>query len=141
MSSPSSVAESPVTHRDQLVAYIAEGEKPREAWRIGTEHEKFGFRFDDLRPPTFDGDRGIEALLKGLARFGWAEVPESVDGNAPRTIALSKDGASVTLPTRTPAMRTSVPFEMPSMRSKRAVSRVPSPPPTMAVPRPLFSTA
>jgi hypothetical protein len=34
-------------------------------WRIGTEHEKFGFRLDDLRPPTFDGERGIEALLKG----------------------------------------------------------------------------
>jgi glutamate--cysteine ligase len=97
MSSPSNVAESPVTHRDQLVAYIAEGEKPREAWRIGTEHEKFGFRFDDLRPPTFDGERGIEALLKGLARFGWAEVQEYSGEGEGRTIALTKDGASVTL--------------------------------------------
>jgi glutamate--cysteine ligase len=97
MSSPSNVADSPVTHRDQLVEYIAAGGKPRADWRIGTEHEKFGFRLDDLRPPTFDGERGIEALLKGLARFGWTEVQESVDGAPPRTIALLKDGASVTL--------------------------------------------
>ena len=26
--------------RDQLIAPMAKGEKPREAWRIGTEHEK-----------------------------------------------------------------------------------------------------
>ncbi len=97
MSSPSNVADSPVTHRDQLVEYIASGARPRADWRIGTEHEKFGFRLDDLRPPTFDGERGIEALLKGLVRFGWQEVQESVDGDPPRTIALLKDGASVTL--------------------------------------------
>ena len=97
MSSPSNAADSPITHRDQLVGYLASGARPKTDWRIGTEHEKFGFRMDDLRPPTFDGERGIEALLKGLARFGWQEVQESVDGNAPRTIALLKDGASVTL--------------------------------------------
>ena len=92
MSSPSHVADTPITDRAQLVAVLASGEKPRAAWRIGTEHEKFGFGLDDLRPPTFDGDRGIEALLKGLTRFGWESVEE-----AARTIALSKDGATVTL--------------------------------------------
>lgn len=71
---------------------MASGEKPKAQWRIGTEHEKFGFRLDDLRPPTFDGDRGIEALLNGLTRFGWDPVQE--DG---RTIALLRDNASVTL--------------------------------------------
>src|SRR5690606_15483160 len=40
----------------------------------------------------FDGERGIEALLRGLTRFGW----EQVDENG-RTIALLRDGASVTL--------------------------------------------
>jgi glutamate--cysteine ligase len=64
----------------------------RAQWRIGTEHEKFGFRLDDLRPPTFEGERGIEALLNGLVRFGWEPVQEN--GN---TIALLRDGASVTL--------------------------------------------
>src|SRR5688572_2577359 len=92
MSSPSHVAESPITGRQQLIDDIASGNKPAEAWRIGTEHEKFGFRLDDLRPPTFDGERGIEALLTGLTRFGWAPVQEHG-----RTIALLKDGASVTL--------------------------------------------
>ena len=76
MSSPSNVAESPITDRDQLVDYIASGSKPPADWRIGTEHEKFGFRLDDLRPPTFDGERGIEALLTGLTRFGWTPVQE-----------------------------------------------------------------
>ena len=90
--SPSHVADTPITDRAQLVDYIASGEKPRADWRIGTEHEKFGFRLDDLRPPSFDGDRGIEALLKGLTRFGWEAIEEKG-----RVIALSKDGASVTL--------------------------------------------
>ncbi|MGV8932380.1 MAG: glutamate--cysteine ligase [Luteimonas sp.] len=92
MSSPSHASDTTITHRDQLVDYIASGEKPACDWRIGTEHEKFGFRLDDLRPPTFDGARGIEALLHGLTRFGW----ENVDEHG-RTIALLRDGASVTL--------------------------------------------
>jgi glutamate--cysteine ligase len=97
MSSPSRVADTPISHRSELVEYIAAGEKSEQDWRIGTEHEKFGFRLDDLRPPTFDGERGIEALLTGLTRFGWRPVQESVDGAPARTIALLRDAASVTL--------------------------------------------
>ena len=97
MSSPSHTADTPITGRNQLVDYLASGGKPKADWRIGTEHEKFGFRLDDLRPPPFDGERGIEDLLEGLVRFGWTPVRESVDGNPPRTIALVRDGASVTL--------------------------------------------
>lgn len=92
MSGPSANNETLITGRDQLVEVLASGEKPREAWRIGTEHEKFGFRLDDLRPPTFDGERGIEALLKGLTRFGWQPYEEHG-----HVIALLRDGASVTL--------------------------------------------
>ena len=92
MSSPSHVAETPITDRNELVEVLASGEKPEAQWRIGTEHEKFGFRLDDLRPPTFEGERGIEALLTGLTRFGWEPVREGG-----RTIALLRDGASVTL--------------------------------------------
>ena len=65
MSSPSNVAESPISSRDELIEYIASGNKPRGDWRIGTEHEKFGFRLDDLRPPTYEGENGIEAMLRG----------------------------------------------------------------------------
>jgi glutamate--cysteine ligase len=97
LSSPSHVADTPITQRAQLVEYIASGEKPESDWRIGTEHEKFGFRLDDLRPPAFDGERGIEALLKGLTRFGWEAVEERIGDGPARVIALSKDGASVTL--------------------------------------------
>ena len=92
MSSQSNANDTPITRRDQLVEVLASGEKPEADWRIGTEHEKFGFQLDDLRPPTFDGPRGIEALLKGLTRFDWTPVDEGG-----RTIALLKNGASVTL--------------------------------------------
>jgi glutamate--cysteine ligase len=92
MSSPSNVADSPITDRRTLVDYLAAGGRKRADWRIGTEHEKFGFRLDDLRPPTFDGERGIEALLKGLTRFGWQPVEENG-----RVIALVRGGASVSL--------------------------------------------
>ena len=92
MSGPSDTEETPIAGRDALVAYLAAGGKPRDAWRIGTEHEKFGFRLHDLKPPAFDGEQGIEALLKGLTRFGWRPVEEHG-----RTIALVRRGASVTL--------------------------------------------
>jgi glutamate--cysteine ligase len=92
LSSPSLTADTPITDLAQLVEYSAAGSRPRAQWRIGTEHEKFGFRTDDLRPPPFDGERGIEALLNGLTRFGWEAAPENG-----RTLALLRAGASVTL--------------------------------------------
>ncbi|MFO1517881.1 MAG: glutamate--cysteine ligase [Lysobacterales bacterium] len=92
MSGPSAVKELPITDRRQLVEYLASGAKPPEAWRIGTEHEKFGFRLDDLRPPAHAGERGIGALLQGLTRFGWAPVREGDD-----LIALTRGLANITL--------------------------------------------
>ena len=97
MSGPSSASDAPITDQRQLVEVLASGEKPRADWRIGTEHEKFGFRLDDLRPPEFDGERGIEALLQGLTRFGWQPYEESVDGKPARVVALTRGMASVTL--------------------------------------------
>ena len=81
-----------VTHRDQLVRYLEAGSKPRDDWRIGTEHEKFGFCTDTLRPLPFDGERSIERVLKGLVQFGWTPMEE--DG---RTIGLKMNKGSVTL--------------------------------------------
>ncbi|MGB0133854.1 glutamate--cysteine ligase [Dokdonella sp.] len=92
MSGPSAETREPITRRDQLVSYIAAGEKPEGDWRIGTEHEKFGFRLDNLRPLTWEGPQGIGALLEGLTRFGWQRVIEK-----DKLVALSRDGASVTL--------------------------------------------
>ncbi|MEO8160761.1 MAG: glutamate-cysteine ligase family protein, partial [Arenimonas sp.] len=92
MSGPSSEKDSLIGGRDDLVAFHAAGSRPREQWKIGTEHEKFGFRLDDLRPPTYEGPQGIEAMLRGLTRFGWKPVEEHG-----KVIALLRDGGSVTL--------------------------------------------
>jgi glutamate--cysteine ligase len=93
MSAPSAGKGQPVTDHRELAAYLEAGCKPRAAWRIGTEHEKFGFTTDDLRPLPYDGPRGIRALLEGMAaRFGWAPVPEE---GLP--IALTKGHCSITL--------------------------------------------
>lgn len=90
MSDPTPVPT--ISSRDELVAYLATGGKPRSEWRIGTEHEKFGFHLDDLRPPTYEGERGINALLQGLTRFGWQPIVEHG-----HLIGLLRDDASVTL--------------------------------------------
>ncbi len=83
----------PVAGLDDLVAYFRAGEKPRDAWRVGTEHEKIGLYESDLAPVPYAGPRGIGALLERLAEVdGQERIRES--GNV---IALSKDGASITL--------------------------------------------
>jgi len=66
-----------MTSRDDLVAWITAGEKPREAWRIGTEHEKFVFQTGTLRPVPYGGPQGIGALMGELiARYGWEAIRE-----------------------------------------------------------------
>jgi glutamate--cysteine ligase len=66
-----------VRSRDDLIAWIAAGSKPASAWRIGTEHEKFLFYTDTLRPVPYEGPRGVRALMEGLiARFGWEPIME-----------------------------------------------------------------
>ncbi|WP_282029067.1 glutamate--cysteine ligase [Paracoccus marcusii] len=83
----------PIEHRDQLAAYIASGEKPKDAWRIGVEHEKFGY--DDARkmPLPYEGPVSITAMLEGLRdRFNWTPVLE-----AGKLIGLERDGANVSL--------------------------------------------
>src|SRR5437588_8409660 len=82
-------ASPPIESRDDLLSVFAGGEKPREAWRIGTEHEKFVYRLDDHRAPSWDEPGGIRDLLMGLTEFGWEPVLENgkvialkgVDGN------------------------------------------------------------
>ena len=67
MSGPSTEKDSPIGGKADLVAFHASGARPPAEWKIGTEHEKFGFRLDDLRPPTYEGPQGISALLGRLA--------------------------------------------------------------------------
>ena len=83
----------PIEDPNQLAEYIAAGEKPRADWRIGTEHEKFGYKTADLMPLPYDGPVSIKAMLEGLReRFGWEPVEEA--GNI---IGLTRNGANVSL--------------------------------------------
>jgi len=65
-----------IESRDQLVAPMAAGEKPRERWRIGTEHEKLVYRTADFRAPSYDEPGGIRDLLLALREFGWEPIEE-----------------------------------------------------------------
>ena len=49
--------------RNTLIESISTGEKPKEKWRIGSEHEKFTFYKDSFEPVPYEGERGIERLL------------------------------------------------------------------------------
>src|SRR6186713_1776027 len=65
----------PIESIDELAAYLAEGNKPRERWRIGTEHEKFPFYVDGHAPVPYGGERGIRALLEGMQKtLGWDPI-------------------------------------------------------------------
>ncbi len=66
---------SPIEGLDDLVAYMAAGNKPKERWRIGTEHEKFPFYVDGNAPVPYEGERGIKALLDGMQKtLGWEPI-------------------------------------------------------------------
>ncbi|MEX0853614.1 MAG: glutamate--cysteine ligase [Bauldia sp.] len=69
---------TPIESRDQLVESLESGCKPRSEWRVGTEHEKFGFSLDDRSPVPYDGPRGIRRLLEAMeGLLGWQPI---VDG-------------------------------------------------------------
>ena len=97
MSNPGDADTTPITSVRQLAEYLAAGCKPRERFRIGTEHEKFGFRLPDLTPPPYlpaDGHPGsIRNLLESLARSGGGE-PILDHGNV---IGLRQGDAAVSL--------------------------------------------
>ena len=72
---------TPIESRDQLVEALSSGGKPKEAWRVGTEHEKFGFYLADHAPVPYEGERWpvrpervAELLLRGMI------TPEQADG-------------------------------------------------------------
>jgi glutamate--cysteine ligase len=68
---------TPITSRDELVAWFEEGNKPVSEFRIGTEHEKIPFYSKDLSPVPYDGGRGIRALLEGMqGLLGWEPILE-----------------------------------------------------------------
>ena len=56
----------PVTDRAQLIEWFAERGKPKSAWRIGTEHEKFLFHKGSFKPVAYEGGQGVGELLRLL---------------------------------------------------------------------------
>jgi glutamate--cysteine ligase len=92
MSAPPTTRGEPITSKRQMIDYTAQGSKPREEWRIGTEHEKFGFNQRDLRPLPYEGPAGVKALLEGLQRFGWKPMFEESN-----VIALTLGKCNITL--------------------------------------------
>ncbi|MBF0153043.1 MAG: glutamate--cysteine ligase [Magnetococcales bacterium] len=93
MSTLISTDQQPVTCVADLITYMEAGCKPRSQWRIGTEHEKFGFRKRDMTPIPYAGPGGVRVILEKMAaQFGWQPVFE---GDNP--IALLQGQASITL--------------------------------------------
>ena len=83
----------PIESFDQLASLLEKGNKPKSDWRIGTEHEKFGYCKDTLAPLPYDGERSVLSILQGLRdQFHWAPVEENG-----YLIGLTKDGANVSL--------------------------------------------
>jgi glutamate--cysteine ligase len=81
-----------IEDRAQLVDYFARGEKPKDRWRIGTEHEKFVFSTADHHAPSYDEPGGIHDLLMALTQFGWKPVEERG-----KVIALAGPDGTVSL--------------------------------------------
>ncbi|MCG8593536.1 MAG: glutamate--cysteine ligase [Kiloniellales bacterium] len=92
MSAPPQTKGAPITGKADLVGYFEAGCKPAVDWRIGTEHEKFGFCWESLKPLPYEGARSVRALLEGLVELGWQPVFEN--GNP---IALQKGACNITL--------------------------------------------
>ncbi len=91
---------TPITSRDELVAWFEAGSKPAGPFRVGTEHEKFPFYTADHTPVPYGGRpelgrAGIRALLEGMRKsLGWDEI---TDG--PNIIGLfdPKEGGAISL--------------------------------------------
>ena len=77
MTTRTDTSASPIIEsRDDLLSVFSGGEKAPDDWRIGTEHEKFVYRSDDHRAPSWEEPGGIRDLLVGLTEFGWRPVEE-----------------------------------------------------------------
>ena len=85
-----------IENKNQLIQYFEDGCKPKSSWKIGTEHEKFGFIKRNLKPLPYQGDCSVLSVLKGLIdTFGWKPIEENKF-----IIGLNKDSANITLELR-----------------------------------------
>jgi len=89
--------EPVIEQRDQLVAPMIKGEKPREAWRIGTEHEKLVYCTGDHHAPSYAEKGGIRDLLLALEDYGWEPIEEVGPDDTTNVIALKGSDGNVSL--------------------------------------------
>ena len=83
----------PIESLDQLAAYMEAGCKSKADWRVGAEHEKFGWLTDTRAPLPYAGERSISAIFAALeARYGWEPLREGEN-----VIGLTRNGANVSL--------------------------------------------
>ena len=84
----------PRLKKEHLINWFKEGEKKREDWKIGTEHEKFVFHLNNLERVGYFGKSGVSELLNNLAKENkWEKILEKNN-----TIALKDEtGASISL--------------------------------------------
>lgn len=72
--------QTPLSSVSELSAYLAQGSRPKEKFRIGTEHEKFVFFAADNGPVPYFGDASISALLKGMQeKLGWEPIMDGAN--------------------------------------------------------------
>ena len=81
-----------IENKYQLIEYFEKSCKQKESWRIGTEHEKFGFDIKNFKPLDYYGSPGILKILEGLIEFGWKPNYENE-----KIISLTLGEQSVTL--------------------------------------------
>jgi glutamate--cysteine ligase len=82
----------PVRTKEDLLAYFATAGKPREQWRIGSEHELIGVIRSTGEAPPYEGPHGIGALLAAFAARSGSEVVENG-----HVIAIQRDDAQITI--------------------------------------------
>jgi glutamate--cysteine ligase len=88
---PSKLIE-PIEGKQQLIDYFRSGEKPREEWRIGTEHEKFLISKNNNKAIPYEGAAGIKQVLTKLQHYGWIGIEDA--GNL---IGLKRDQQVISL--------------------------------------------
>ena len=88
--------ETIIKTKEQLIDWFHLGLKDKEEWKIGTEHEKFAYRFDKrlqkYRSVSYFEENGIKDFLNDLSTYGWEKVKEKEN-----VIALRKNNQSITL--------------------------------------------
>ena len=82
----------PVRTTDDLLAYFATAGKPRDQWRVGSEHELIGVIRETGEAPPYDGPHGIGKLLASFAARSGNAV-----GEGGHTIAIVRNDAQITI--------------------------------------------